>query len=121
MSDLQSSAKTERASRLRKGMVIATIVVVVVEWLLLELVRIPYSPPRDMLTLLGQEKYAVFGFMFFLFAMWLTFVILVWPLAFVTRRNSISFVALLAGLAVLLGTIVAFPLWTVTPWNLILH
>lgn len=37
--------------------VAGTLLIAFVEWLLFELIRTPYGPPHDMLTLLGQEKY----------------------------------------------------------------
>jgi hypothetical protein len=81
---------------LRGWIVAVTILTAVVEWLLFELVRIPYRPPNDMLTLLGQEKYAVFGLMGAILVGWLMFLIGSWTQGSFTIRDYFSFIAMLA-------------------------
>ncbi|WP_397570350.1 hypothetical protein [Schlesneria sp. T3-172] len=105
----------------RKCVVAATILFAVVEWLLFEYVRVPYRPPYDMLTMLGQEKYLVFGWMLMILAGWLGFLILCWWEISFTRKDYVLFVALLICLITIFGIVIAFPTWPVTPFDLILH
>jgi hypothetical protein len=106
---------------LRSWIAAATILLALIEWLLFELVRIPYRPPYDMLTLLGQEKYAVLDLMAVVLAVWLAFLILSWFRATFTIRDYLAFAALLAVLSAVLGLVVSYPPRPVTPFDLILQ
>src|SRR5947208_3014103 len=103
-----------RLSR-RGRLVTVTMAVAVVEWVLFELIRIPYRPPHDMLTLLGQEKYSVVGFMGMLAVGWTLYVLFdgLWPLP--TVQDGLAFGALLSVVAVVVAAIVIYPPWPVTP------
>lgn len=91
------------------------------EWLLFELLRAPYRPPRDMTTFLGTEKYPVFFFMALL-----AVISLLWGAWFIFRRTwtrqDVTGVTALIALILLLGACAVFaPRWPVTPWHLILQ
>ncbi len=97
---------------------IGTAAVALLEWLLFELLRTPYSPPRDMLTLLGQEKYQVVGFMWFAGVVWI--LIAIW-LLFTSRlslRQYLSFIAMIAFLLSGFLAILRNPIRSVTPWDM---
>ncbi|MBX3438273.1 MAG: hypothetical protein KF861_12335 [Planctomycetaceae bacterium] len=105
--------------RLRYGFAIITIVFTVVEWLLFELVRIPYCPPHDMLTLFGTEKFLIWFLMGVLLAKWLLFGACI-ALSFSWTRHDVrDFGVLLLWLISVSAAIVLHPLWPVTPLNLL--
>ena len=99
--------------------VAVTVGVAAVEWLLFELLRMPYNPPTDMTTLLGQEKAGVPVLMVMIAAGWALFALYdglqPWPSA----REVIAFAALLCVLAAVGGLVAYFPAWPVTPPDLL--
>lgn len=97
-----------------------TLAVAIFEWLMFELLRMPYRPPADMRTMLGMEKYDLFGFMCFIAAVWLLCTIAVLVLERLTKLNFVAFVALLVAIAATYAIIIVNPPWSVTPWNHIL-
>jgi hypothetical protein len=100
---------------LRRHIVIATLGVAVVEWLLFELIRSPYDPPRDMRTFLGQEKYPLFGIMAAIVGGWSLYLLYAALRHSPTRRDALAFAALLAFLTMIATIVVYFRPWTVTP------
>ena len=97
---------------------VGTAFVAFLEWLLFELLRTPYAPPRDMLTLLGQEKYQVVGFMGFVGVVWI--IISIW-LLFSSRLTLRQYFGYLALIAVLLSGflfILRNPNRPITPWDM---
>jgi len=104
----------------RRRVATVTLAFFIVEWLLFEFVRAPYSPPHDMRTLLGREKYAVIGFMAAMALVWLLYVLrdACWPLP--TARESLSFACLACALAAVMSLIICYPPWPVTPIELLL-
>ncbi len=97
---------------------IGTVSVALIEWLLFELLRTPYAPPRDMLTLLGQEKYQVVGFMWFLGAVWIAIAIWLLLTSRLTLRQYLSFTAMIALLLACFLFILRNPIRAVTPWDM---
>jgi hypothetical protein len=106
-----------------RGWAIAvTILTAIAEWLLFELVRLPYRPPYDMTTLLGTEKYTVLDVMYIIAGGWLACLVIIrWVHGPFTRREYAAFGAVLIMLAIVIGLLVWHPLWRVTPFDLILH
>jgi hypothetical protein len=102
-----------------RRIVAATLVFFVVEWLLFELVRIPYNPPRDMLTFLGQEKYTVLAVMGFLALGWTAYVLWDGVGSRPTSREALAFACLLIALTAAAAIVICYPLWTVTPLDLL--
>ena len=47
----------------REALFLGTAAMAVAEWLMFELLRTPYRPPGDMLTLLGVEKFGLAAMM----------------------------------------------------------
>jgi hypothetical protein len=99
----------------RRIIVVGTCLVGFAEWLLLELIRIPYSPPYDMSTFLGQEKYDVLALMGIMLAAWTAIVLYLAVTSRFTLRDYLAFTALLAALFSVLGILVRYPQWPVTP------
>jgi hypothetical protein len=95
------------------------LVVAVVEWLLFELIRIPYRPPQDMKTLLGQEKYSVVVFMEILALGWTVYVLLDGRSPLPRVRDGLAFAALLSVVAAVVAAIVIYPPWPVTPLDMV--
>ena len=97
---------------------LGTVCVAFIEWLLFELLRTPYAPPRDMLTLLGQEKYQVVGFMIFVGFVWI--MISIWLLftSRLTLRQYFGFIALIAILLSGFLFILRNPNRPITPWDM---
>jgi hypothetical protein len=98
---------------------IAVFLLVLLEWALFELVRMPYNPPRDMLTFLGQEKYGVMMLMGFLgisgsgaLACWML-------TSNLTRQDYVRLTILLGILMASFGLVALFPPWPVTPFELL--
>lgn len=89
------------------------------EWLLLELLRIPYRPPYDMTTLLGTEKRFVECVMGICAVLWGIMVLNLGTAGLFTRADSYRFAGLVAFLSTIVGLLAAFPMWTVTPWDLV--
>jgi len=87
--------------------------------MMLELIRIPYRPPRDMLTFLGQEKYGIFALMGIIAAGWSLYVLCDGLRPLPTARDGLAFVALLVAVAAVLTAVVICPPWPVTPLDLI--
>ena len=83
-----------------------------------ELLRTPYSPPADMLTLLGTEKYAVVGIMAFVAGIWLVGAIAILTTSKFSIRELMSFVALLCIIMSFYLFIIKNPMRYVTPWEL---
>ncbi len=88
------------------------------EWLLWELRRAPYLPPHDMRTFLGRDRDAVFGFMFGAFLVWIFVVSPICLSSEFSRKDYFYFGLLLALMGSIIGYLVRFPWWPVTPWNL---
>lgn len=105
--------------RLRIGIIAWTLFTAVAEWLLFELIRTPYHPPYDMLTLLGQEKYAVVGFMAVLLVVWVATMLGLALSRRLTLRDYLAFFALLSVLLAIGGHLVRNPSWPVTPFELL--
>jgi hypothetical protein len=99
--------------------VTVTLAVALVQWLLFELIRIPYRPPHDMLTFLGQEKYSVIGFMGVVTVGWVLYVLIdgLWPLP--ALHDVLKFGTLLSILVTITAAIVIYPPWPVTPLYLL--
>lgn len=89
------------------------------EWLLFELMRLPYAPPHDMTTFLGTEKYWVATFMGVLALGWIASVIYLWNRYRFTRNDALAYMGLVVTLSVCIGAIVLRPLWPVSPSHLI--
>lgn len=100
-------------------LLIGSVSVALIEWLLFELLRTPYAPPRDMLTLLGQEKYQVVGFMWLLGAVWILIAIWLLLTSRLTPRQYLSFTAMIALLLAGFLFILRNPIRAVTPWDMI--
>ena len=95
--------------------------VCVLEWLLFELLRVPYRPPQDMTTFLGTEKYTVIAFITLLAVIsfaWGAWLILrrTW-----TRQDVLFVMAVVVSLSLSVGLAVLLPSWPVTPWQMILR
>lgn len=105
----------------RSGVVISTVAFFVVEWLLFELIRIPYHPPDMMLTFLGQEKYWVIGFMGLIAIGWWLYVVWVVLSRLPSLKDAIAFLCLITVLTAVAAAIVLYPPWPVTPFNLLIH
>jgi hypothetical protein len=60
----------------KKVLFMGTVAVVVSEWLMFELLRLPYRPPHDMTSFLGQEKFNILLLMCCVAAVW--FGVLIW-------------------------------------------
>ena len=99
--------------------VATTCVIVFIEWLLCELVRLPYRPPHDMNTFLGTEKYSVPYVIAAIAMAWAAFLVYMTCFAQFTLRDFFIFMGLCACLAIIFGLIIAFPMWTVSPPELI--
>lgn len=97
---------------------IGTISVALIEWLLFELLRTPYAPPRDMLTLLGQEKYQIVGFMWLLGVAWILISIWLLVTSRLTIRQYFAFTAMIAFLLSIFVFILRNPIREVTPWDM---
>jgi hypothetical protein len=100
----------------------ATIVALAfIEWVLFELIRAPYRPPKDMTTFLGTEKYAVIAFMLLLALFGLGLMCL-WAVRSAWTKRDIAAVAILV--TVIMGAgiyVVIKPSWPVTPLNWVLR
>jgi hypothetical protein len=99
--------------------VAGTLLIAFAEWLLFELIRTPYRSPHDMLTLLGQEKYGVVGFMGILFAIWVAAMLYLALSSRFTLRDYLAFTALLAVLLAVGGFLVRNPPGPITPLDLL--
>lgn len=91
----------------------------VIEWLMFELIRMPYRPPNDMLTFLGTEKYGVVILMVMVGLAWLAFVSYRVCHRVFNGRECLEFFAFTTVLASLLSYVVFFPSWPVTPFELL--
>ncbi|SFI81486.1 hypothetical protein SAMN05421753_112188 [Planctomicrobium piriforme] len=111
----------ERSALPRKRIAKLLCSIAFMQWLLFELIRIPYRPPEDMLTLLGTEKYGLIGLMVCLAAVGFL-LILFWSVQSIWTKRDVVFVSTLV--LILLGSgliIVLYPAWPVTPFNWILR
>lgn len=92
------------------------------EWLLFELLRTPYNPPRDMLTFLGQEKYAVIALMIGMLILGAVLVVSwAWAVRSVWTAKDTTMVVTLLVLLTGAGLLVLFhPGRPVTPIHLLL-
>ncbi len=96
-----------------------TTVFFIVEWLFVELARLPYRPPHDMNTLLGTEIFAIPYLMGFIACGWIAFVTY-WSQQLSVKRNDyLVFMALILLLTAATGYLIAFPWWPVTPFELL--
>lgn len=89
-----------------------------IEWILFELRRLPYRPPHDMTTFLGYDRDGVFGFMAAAFLLWIFIVVPLCLSANFTRKDYFFFGLYLSMLASIVGYLIRFPSWPVTPWHL---
>ena len=96
-----------------------TLLAALSEWLMLELLRTPYRPPSNMLTLLGIEKYGLVTIMIGLAAIWLIFFVVFLTRNRFTIKNYLAFTAVIAAILTFIGYIISYPLRDVTPWNLL--
>src|SRR5205809_5306993 len=104
----------------RKRIVATLCALAFIEWVLFELVRTPYRPPDDMLTFLGQEKYAVMAIMV---GILILSVALLWFWAVRSAWMVKDVIAFSTMLALLIGVgvfVVLYPGRPVTPLNLLL-
>jgi hypothetical protein len=101
--------------------VVMTVGWAVAEWLLIELRRLPYRPPHDMRTLLGTERDAIPGLMVALAVGWLFCLVVfcVCPVSQLSRRDCVCFALLIIVLIAIIGGLVMFPWWPVTPYELL--
>lgn len=92
-----------------------------IEWILFELIRAPYRPPRDMTTFLGTEKYAVIAFMLLLALV--GFGLMCWWAArSAWTKRDITAVAILVTVITGAGIYVVIrPSWPVTPLSWVLR
>jgi hypothetical protein len=89
------------------------------EWVLFEVIRTPYRPPKDMLTFLGTEKYAVVVLMLGI-ALGGIAVLLWWAVRSFWSKADVMVIAGLLVVCVGLITFVVFhPGWPVTPLHLL--
>jgi hypothetical protein len=94
--------------------VVTTIAFFVVEWLLLELARLPYRPPEDMSTLLGTEIRYV-GYFILSLASAGVCLLGFWALRYrFTSRAYLAYAVLLCLLFGLFSAVMAYPLWPVS-------
>ncbi len=98
---------------------LGTLAVVLLDWLLFELVRTPYRPPQDMLTLLGQEKIAVVGFMSCLAIGWMAVSLWLFATTRFSLRDYLGFMTLVAVLLSAVLYIVRYPHRSTTPWEML--
>lgn len=111
----------EVTNRIRFTAAASTTVFFVVEWLWFELIRIPYRPPEDMLTLLGVEKYAVMAGMATFAVGWLC-VAACWLICLrFTTHDYVLYAVLVLILTVCFSLLALFPPWIVTPLEWILR
>lgn len=103
----------------RVVVVSGTTVFFIVEWLFVELARLPYRPPHDMNTFLGTEIYAIPYLMSFIAFGWLALVAYWSKQISVNQNDYLAFAALLLLLATVSGYLIAFPWWPVTPFELL--
>ncbi len=113
----KTSSPDMTANTNRIMVVVTTVVFAGVEWFLFELLRMPYRPPHDMSTFLGQEGIAVVQFMVLLAVGWLVLVA-VWAASLkYTWHDGVGFVLLVAMLIIGIGLLVRYPWWPVTPFE----
>jgi hypothetical protein len=92
-----------------------------IEWVLFELIRAPYRPPRDMTTFLGTEKYAVIAFMLFLAVVGFSLMCW-WAARSAWTKRDVSAVTILVIAIIGAGMYVVIrPNWPVTPLNWVLR
>lgn len=103
----------------RKTVIIVATLFVGIEWLLFELIRMPYRPPFDMSTFLGQEIFAIELFMGLLAFLWLIFTVYCIVTSSFSKRDYIAFCGALGVLFAAVGILVFFPPWPVTPFKLL--
>jgi hypothetical protein len=109
-----------RQSLPRKRVAATVVSLALVEWVLFELVRMPYRPPQDMTTFLGTEKYTVIAFMLLLAVSGLG-LFLWWAVRSTWTSRDVTVIATLLAVVVSAGAVAVFaPSWPVTPFELIL-
>jgi hypothetical protein len=108
-------------NRQRKLVVTVTVGFFVSEWLLFELIRLPYRPPNDMTTFLGVEKYAVMNFMVAMILPWAGMVGYCLVGRSFTYLDFAVFVGLVFALVICVGLAFIYPPWVVSPWELTLE
>lgn len=82
-----------------------------------ELLRTPYRPPADMLTLLGTEKYGLVVFMVAVAIFWTIALIWIFATTRLTLQHYFAFLTLLAFLMAGILHFVRNPHRPVTPWG----
>lgn len=93
---------------------IAMGVFLLLEWLLFELLRMPYMPPQDMTTLLGREKYTVIGIMGAIVFVMIIVMLLLRRLYPAQKARWAYSLMLLAMIIAMTAAIVAPP-WAISP------
>ncbi|NQV25378.1 MAG: hypothetical protein HQ518_13535 [Rhodopirellula sp.] len=101
----------------RTAICLVTIFFLFIEWLLIEAMRLPYRPPHDMNTLLGQEVFTIPYIMGFIACGWLLLAITVSLKCLFTWQDFIAFTLLFLLLATAFGLLIAYPFWSVTPFK----
>lgn len=95
--------------------VTATCLCALIEWLLWELIRLPYCPPYDMGTLLGTEKNLVLYLMVVLSVLWLLMLCFFAMTRRFTIKDYLGFTALIAILITVFNYLITHPYWPVSP------
>ena len=93
--------------------------VVILEWLMLELLRTPYCPPDDMLTFLGQEKYALVTGMVCLGSAWIVALVWIVTTSHLSSQDYLRFTVLIAVLLAGFLYILKYQHRPVTPWEML--
>ena len=108
-----------KRTKVRLVVVVVTFCWAVFEWLLLELRRNPYRPPHDMTTLLGAERDGVVFFMLGLATCWVIWLIAICVQSEFSHTDYVYFGLMIVLLAMIIGGLVMFPWWPVTPYELL--
>lgn len=90
-----------------------------VEWLMFELLRTPYRPPHDMLTVLGTEKYGLVAYMIAIGLVWVGAVAVTIAMKAMKWLDYFAFVVVVVMILALIQYIVRNPGRLVTPWDLL--
>ncbi len=115
------TARCLRSALPRNRVAITIFCLVFAEWVLFELIRVPYRPPQDMLTFLGTEKYAVMALMMGV-AVVGAMLLVWWSLRSSWSKRDLAIIAALLAILTVAGTLVIFhPAWSVTPLQMLLR
>jgi hypothetical protein len=117
---MDTSPNSRRDKQVRSSPIPAVIVAIaIIEWSLFELLRCPYRPPFDMRTLLGAEKYVVRDTMVAVAVVGTLYVLYRVLTSSFSIRGYFLLTTLVAILAMMAVVVVRYPLWPVTPWDLL--